>query len=107
MKRSKMKKQPAKKRPKHKAGSCRVCGCTEDRACIDVDRMPCSWANRDRDLCSKCARVMVYPRTDVDEQYFADRLAANGAGEQLLLLGAIVEHLIDENRILRASASLF
>ena len=33
---------------------CRVCGCTEDHACIEEDGFGCSW--READLCSVCAR---------------------------------------------------
>lgn len=35
--------------------ACRLCGCTEDRACVDLrDGGGCHWVN-DSDLCSKCA----------------------------------------------------
>lgn len=32
--------------------ACRVCGCTESRACVDPDRGPCWWVAAD--LCSHC-----------------------------------------------------
>ena len=32
---------------------CRVCGCTEDNACLHPNGRPCSWAGPD--LCSVCA----------------------------------------------------
>lgn len=32
------------------AGTCRWCGCTEDRACEDG----CGWANRAQTLCTAC-----------------------------------------------------
>lgn len=35
-------------RKKPKQGRCRICGCTERRACSP----PCSWANARHDLCS-------------------------------------------------------
>jgi hypothetical protein len=31
-------------------GECRVCGCTDDRACIDG----CSWVDANRTLCTAC-----------------------------------------------------
>lgn len=34
------------------ARSCRVCGCTEDNACVDDERGACWWV--DADLCSHC-----------------------------------------------------
>lgn len=34
-------------------GTCRFCGCTDDRACPEG----CSWANRGRTVCSSCVRV--------------------------------------------------
>lgn len=33
---------------------CRVCGCTDDRACV-VQGVPCCWVSED--LCSACATV--------------------------------------------------
>ena len=33
--------------------SCRVCGCTDDYACLEADGWPCCWV--ERDLCSSCA----------------------------------------------------
>lgn len=40
---------------KHKdtPGVCRVCGCTEDQACMTEDG-PCGWANKERTLCTAC-----------------------------------------------------
>jgi hypothetical protein len=37
-------------------GVCLRCGCTEDNACIDIDGEPCKWFDRNRNLCSKCAK---------------------------------------------------
>jgi len=34
-------------------GVCRICGCTDNAACI-VDGVPCSWVNEDHTLCSAC-----------------------------------------------------
>lgn len=34
-------------------GRCRMCGCTDDRAC----QGGCSWVNKEHDLCSVCDRV--------------------------------------------------
>lgn len=36
--------------------SCRLCGCTENRACVDPrDGQPCAWAGPD--LCTACAPI--------------------------------------------------
>lgn len=34
-------------------GRCRICGCTDDRACHGG----CSWVNKEHDLCSVCDNV--------------------------------------------------
>jgi hypothetical protein len=31
-------------------GQCRVCGCTDDHACLDG----CAWADEDHTLCTSC-----------------------------------------------------
>ncbi|GMW01496.1 MAG: hypothetical protein AMXMBFR84_26330 [Candidatus Hydrogenedentota bacterium] len=40
------------------AGTCRVCGCTENHACMIEDEMgdpyPCSWTDETKTLCTKC-----------------------------------------------------
>ena len=36
------------------ARSCRMCGCTEDRACADFWGDACSWSATDRTICSFC-----------------------------------------------------
>lgn len=33
-------------------GVCRVCGCTDDKACLDENGEPCWWVQED--LCSHC-----------------------------------------------------
>jgi len=43
---------------------CRVCGCTEDNACMTPDG-PCCWA--EEDLCSSCAAEMELIGDDNDE----------------------------------------
>jgi len=35
-------------------GKCKICGCTENNACIHPDGGPCWWINRKHDLCSYC-----------------------------------------------------
>lgn len=32
---------------------CRLCGCTEDRACLDEGDLPCGWVGNE-DLCTAC-----------------------------------------------------
>ena len=40
---------------KPKRGTCRVCGCTEEKACIDKKTgATCSWVNSAKTLCSTC-----------------------------------------------------
>lgn len=60
-----------KPRPGCAPGVCRVCGCTENRACDDG----CSWVTRD--LCSTCARAII---AVADWMQTAHR----GAGQRLL-----------------------
>lgn len=35
-------------------GSCRVCGCTEERACVDAWGDACSWSDTDPSICTFC-----------------------------------------------------
>ena len=35
-------------------GTCRKCGCTNDRACFHTELGPCSWADDDHELCTYC-----------------------------------------------------
>jgi hypothetical protein len=35
-------------------GRCRVCGCTDDNACV-TNGTPCSWVDAEHTLCSACA----------------------------------------------------
>jgi len=46
-----------KKTKKVTAGTCRVCGCTDQdcRQCIRKTGRPCHWVDRSRTLCSACA----------------------------------------------------
>ena len=39
---------------KTKVARCKVCGCTDDHACV-VREVPCCWI--ERDLCSACAPI--------------------------------------------------
>lgn len=38
-------------------GTCSRCGCTDDNCqqCFKVLGHPCSWANRERTICTRCA----------------------------------------------------
>ena len=61
------------------AGTCQVCGCTEDRACEGG----CEWQNKEKTLCSKCELPVTEqesPTQPVEEQgpstSIADKLAA-------------------------------
>lgn len=33
-------------------GICRICGCTENNACVNMFDEPCGWADRSRTLCN-------------------------------------------------------
>lgn len=46
---------------------CRVCGCTDDRACVSQDEGPCYWV--EEDLCSACVnkKERVFPLKDGEE----------------------------------------
>ena len=46
---------PKGKPSKAKAGTCAVCGCTENDPCIDDFEETCAWANKERTLCTFCA----------------------------------------------------
>ena len=35
-------------------GSCRICGCTEESACVDRWGDACSWSARDPSICTFC-----------------------------------------------------
>ena len=59
--------------------ACRVCGCTEARACADLFGEPCHWV--EADLCSACAYS---PATDEDRP----RAAFAGAGAVGAVKGA-------------------
>jgi hypothetical protein len=53
-----------------KSGTCRVCGCTEDRACElvnpeDFERYTCSWIDIDETLCSNPRCMAVIPIEDL------------------------------------------
>ena len=62
-KKAKTKKAKTEKAKAKKAGkkddvqSCRVCGCTDDKACICDDGEPCHWV--EKDLCSNCHEHLI------------------------------------------------
>ena len=45
---------------------CRVCGCTDDNACIEPDGFPCCWV--EQDLCSACAYFSQNSRVELLEE---------------------------------------
>ena len=51
---------------KAKAGVCRICGCTEDHACLGPDGKPCHWV--EPNLCSACFQQ----DADLDEDVVED-----------------------------------
>lgn len=46
---------------------CRVCGCTDDNACVGDDGRPCHWVAAD--LCSACAEISQSPIADLPAGY--------------------------------------
>lgn len=56
--------------------ACRVCGCTDELACIHADGVPCYWA--DDDICSVCADDgtcdLPNHQDDIDVQRFAQAM---------------------------------
>lgn len=51
---------------------CKVCGCTEDRAC-QTEGLPCSWLDERPDLCTACVQqVIQLPPELLDVQQFTD-----------------------------------
>ena len=47
-------------------GVCRMCGCTENRACLDNGH-PCAWADEEETLCSACERMAFEAATPAAE----------------------------------------
>jgi hypothetical protein len=58
--------------------SCRVCGCTDDRACLHDDGQPCGWA--EDDICTVCAEAgtcdLPSHTDDIAVQTFAEAMKA-------------------------------
>ena len=45
--------RPAFGRSETTSGQCRICGCTDEQACMGVNG-PCSWVDKERTICSEC-----------------------------------------------------
>lgn len=64
--------------------SCRVCGCTENRACLHKDGTPCGWV--DDDICTVCAddgtADLPHHQDDIDVQMFAEAMKAKLAASR-------------------------
>lgn len=56
--------------------ACRVCGCTQHRACVDDDGHGCYWA--EPDLCSACALPKHQRMPDESLDYWGDAFAGAG-----------------------------
>lgn len=65
--------------------ACRVCGCTQDRACLHTDGMPCGWVS-DEDVCTVCADDgtcdLPQHQDDIDVQMFAEFMKAKLAASR-------------------------
>ncbi len=46
------------------SGICKVCGCTEDNACVHPDFGPCWWINDKKEFCSHCVELPDDPRVE-------------------------------------------
>ncbi|MDR1883708.1 MAG: hypothetical protein LBR26_13130 [Prevotella sp.] len=44
-----------KKIKEPEAGTCKICGCTDENACMDSWYGPCWWTDETQTLCSHCA----------------------------------------------------
>ena len=42
-------------------GRCRICGCTENNACMSADHGSCWWMSKEEDLCSHCVNFLNDP----------------------------------------------
>lgn len=66
-------------------GTCQICGCTEDNPCIDEDTdEPCGWANKEKTLCTACAKLQKPLSKSDARQLLADptttKITVNGHG---------------------------
>jgi hypothetical protein len=62
---------------------CRVCGCTDEQACL-VEGLPCCWA--EEDLCSACATPAELRRTEHGRKWLerlTQRLRKRLAGKKV------------------------
>jgi len=54
------------KLPENSGVECILCGCTEDNACLDENKVPCHWMIKDESnkagLCSACWSYLVHYR---------------------------------------------
>ncbi len=37
------------------AGTCKICGCTEENPCFHPDYGPCWWTDDEEEICSHCS----------------------------------------------------
>lgn len=40
------------------AGTCAICGCSEDAPCSSDDGWTCSWLDKDRVICGNCVHTI-------------------------------------------------
>lgn len=43
-------------------GICKICGCTDDKACYHPDFGPCWWLDETHELCSHCVELAGDPK---------------------------------------------
>ena len=58
-------------------GRCRICGCTEERPCIDPEtQMPCGWLDREHTLCDNINCIARVPMSEIETMIPDDALVA-------------------------------
>ena len=65
-----------------KEWACRVCGCTNERACVDIELGPCWWV--EDDLCSHCEIKMgECPECGCDANFDNENYLCNDCMEEM------------------------
>lgn len=53
--------------PLHLSGKCRICGCTQERPCLDDNNVPCSWIDREHTLCDNLDCIALVPIGELEQ----------------------------------------
>lgn len=49
----------------HRAGVCRVCGCTDSTPCVEENGMTCVWIDADHTLCDNLECLAQVPMSEI------------------------------------------